>query len=268
MSLGALLGTIFGILLIVVAAVSSIEDPLIFIHFASLCIVLGGTIANSFMSFQSRYVIISFKAIWWMMKKPKSTREGLNEEIGRIIKWAYLVQQKGLPALENEIKSVKSNDAVMRYCLECIAGGHKPEDLRLMMETAIESEYERTTVPVQILKTMGGTAPAFGMIGTLIGLVGVLQGMGMGGDMAKTIGNGMAVALITTLYGVIFARLIFLPAASTLQQKEEIEYFRNTMVVEGLIMLSEKKSPRYMQDRLNSFLDPQIHFDIDKQLRA
>jgi chemotaxis protein MotA len=86
--------------------------------------------------------------------------------------------------------------------------------------------------------------------------------------MAKTIGNGMAVALITTLYGVIFARLIFLPAASTLQQKEEIEYFRNTMVVEGLIMLSEKKSPRYMQDRLNSFLDPQIHFDIDKQLRA
>tara|TARA_B100001123_G_C15277319_1_gene1012658 strand:+ start:636 stop:1442 length:807 start_codon:yes stop_codon:yes gene_type:complete len=268
MSLGALIGTILGILLVVGAAVTSIENPFIFVHIPSLAIVLGGTIASAFMSYQARYVKTSFKAIWWMLKKPKSSREGLNEEIGRIIKWAYLVQQKGLPALENEIKSVKSNDPVIRYCMECIAGGHKAEDLRPMMEQAIEAEYERATVPVTILKNMGGTAPAFGMIGTLIGLVGVLQSMGAGGDMAKTIGVGMAIALITTLYGVILARLLFLPAASTLQQKEEIELFRNTMVIEGLIMLAEKKSPRYMQDRLNSFLDPSIHFDIDRQIRG
>lgn len=115
---------------------------------------------------------------------------------------------------------------------------------------------------------MGGTAPAFGMIGTLVGLVAVLQGMGAGGDdMMEHIGKGMALALVTTLYGVVFARLMFLPAASKMQQKEEIEKFRNTMVVEGLIMLSEKKSPRFMQDRLNSFLDPSIHFNIDTQMR-
>lgn len=168
-----------------------------------------------------------------------------------------------------EIKSVRSNDPIVRYCLECVATAHKPDELRLMMETAVESEYERATVPVDILKNMAATSPAFGMIGTLVGLVAVLQGMGAAADdMMSVVGNGMALALITTLYGVVFARLVFLPAATRLQQKEEIERFRNLMVIEGLIMLSEKKGPRFMQDRLNSFLDPAIHFDIDKQIRA
>lgn len=269
MSLAALLGAFFGLGLFLLAILTTDINPVIFLSLGSFAIVFGGTIATSFMSYQARYVFIAFKACWWMFKKPKSTREGLNEEMGRLIKWAYLVQQKGMPALENEIKSVKTNDPVIHYCLECVTGGHKPEDLRIMMETGVESEFERRTVPVDVLKMMGATAPAFGMIGTLIGLVGVLQGMGAASeDLMKVVGESMAVALITTLYGVFFARLLFLPAASTLQQKEEIERFRNSMVIEGLILLAEKKGPRYMQDRLNSFLDPEIHFDIDKQIRG
>jgi chemotaxis protein MotA len=267
MSMAALLGVIAGIGLFITSILLSNDNVMIFLSLSSFMMVLGGTIATAFMSFQHRYVITSFKAIGWMLKKPKSTREGLNEEIGRLLKWAYLVQQKGLPALENEIKSVQANDPVIKFCMECVAGGHKPEDLRLMMETAVESEFERTTVPVAVLKKMGATSPAFGMIGTLAGLVGVLQGMGSGGDdLMEMVGKGMALALITTLYGVVFAQLMFIPAASTLQQKQEIDRFRNLMVIEGLIMLSEKKSPRYMQDRLNSFLDANIHFNIDKQL--
>lgn len=269
MSLAALAGVIVGVGLFLISIFLSTDNVIIYFQIASFLMVFGGTIATAFMSYQHRYVVIGFQAIWWMLKKPKSTREGLNDEIGRLLKWAYLVQQKGLPALENEIKSVKSNDPVIRFCLECVAGGHKPEDLRLMMETAVESEFERATVPVDVLKNMAATSPAFGMIGTLAGLVGVLQGMAQGGDdLMANVGNGMALALITTLYGVVFARLMFLPAATKLQQKEEIERFRNLMVIEGLIMLSEKKSPRYMQDRLNSFLDPSIHFNIDRQLRT
>ncbi len=270
MSFAALAGVFLGVGLFISSIIMStgLAQAAVFLSISSLLMVLGGTIATSFMSYQHRYVIVAFKAVWWMLKKPKSTREGLNEEIGRLLKWAYMVQQKGLPAIEDEIKSVKSNDPIIRFCLECVAGGHKPEDLRLMMEAAVESEFERATVTVDVLKRMAATAPAFGMIGTLAGLVGVLQGMGAGGDdLMKMVGEGMALALITTLYGVVFAQLMFGPAATKLQQKEEIERFRNLMVIEGLIMLSEKKSPRYMQDRLNSFLDPSIHFNIDKQLR-
>ena len=267
MSMAALLGAIFGVGLFFSSIYLSTDDMLIFLSLSSFLMVAGGTTATSFMSYQHRYVLIAFQAVGWMFKKPKSTREGLNTEIGRLIKWAYLVQQKGLPALENEIKSVQANDPIMRFCMECVAAAHKPEDLRLMMETAVESEFERQMVPVTVLKSMAAASPAFGMIGTLVGLVAVLQSMGAAGDdLMSMVATGMALALITTLYGVVFARLLFIPASSQLQQKLEIERFRNYMVVEGLILLAEKKSPRYMQDRLNSFLDPTIHFDIDRQI--
>lgn len=269
MSLPSLLGVIFGLFMILGAIALATNNPFIYLDAPALFIVLGGSIAAAFMGYHSQDVIIAFKAIGWMVNKPKSTREGLNTEIGRLIKWGYLVQQKGLPALESEIKNVQPNDPVIKYCLELVVTAHSPEELRAMMLTAVESEFEHKTTPVQVLKNMGASAPAFGMIGTLVGMVAMLEQMGAGpDDMIKVVGHGMSLALVATLYGVILARMVFLPAASKLQQKEETERFRNLMVVEGLSMLAEKKTPRFMQDRLNSFLEPVNHFDIDRQLRG
>ncbi len=93
-------------------------------------------------------------------------------------------------------------------------------------------------------------------------MVVMMQGLG---DDIGNMGMGLAVALLATLYAVVYARLVCLPAAEKLQQKEEIERFRNYLITEGLVMLAEKHSPRFMQDRLNSFLDPAIHFNIDTQ---
>lgn len=269
MSLSALMGFLFGLSMVIAAVFMNTSDVLIFFHIEAVMIVFGGTIACAFMSFQYRYVVIGLKAIIWMFKKAKSTREGLNEEIGRLIKWAYLVQQKGLPALESEVKTVQANDPIVRYCLELVATAHKPEELRAMMDTAVEAEFERKITSVTVLKSMASNAPSFGLIGTLVGLIAMLQGMG-GGDPANmfaAVGGGMATALTATLYGIFSARMVYLPAASQLQQKEEIERFRNHMILEGLVMLAEKKSPRFMQDRLNSFLDPASHFNIDTQMR-
>lgn len=269
MSPASLLGVIFGLGLILTAIFLSTGNPFIYFDIASTLMVLGGSIAAAYMSYQSNYVNTAFKAIWWMMDKPKSTREGLNTEIMRLIKWSYLVQQRGVPALENEIKSVHANDPLIKYCMELVVTNHPPADLHKMMMTAVEAEFERKTIPVQVLKGMAGNAPAFGMIGTLVGLVAVLDSMGAGIDqLAAVIGQGMALALITTLYGVFFARMVFLPAANKLLQKEETERFRNLMMVEGLTLLADKRSPRYMQDRLNSYLDTAIHFNIDKQMRG
>jgi chemotaxis protein MotA len=107
---------------------------------------------------------------------------------------------------------------------------------------------------------MAEAAPAFGMIGTLVGLVIMLDNMG--GDPGG-LGKGLAVALLTTLYGVLFARIILLPAATKILQREQIIRFRNYLVAEGLALLADKKSPRYIQDKMNSFLDPSLHFNID-----
>ena len=264
MSLAALLGALFGVGLFAVSVFISTDNYSSFLNFPSLLMVLGGTIAYAYMSYQARYVNIAFKAIIWMFHKPKSTRESLNTEIMRLVKWSYLVQKKGLPALEAEVKNVSASDPIVRYCLTLVATNHAPVELRGMMETSIESEFERRTMPATVLKAMAAAAPAFGMIGTLVGLIVMMQSMG---EDLSSIGTGMALALITTLYGVLFARMVFLPACSQLQQKEEMERFRNYMMMEGLIMLAEKKGPRYMQDKLNSFLDPEVHFDIDKQLK-
>jgi chemotaxis protein MotA len=103
------------------------------------------------------------------------------------------------------------------------------------------------------------------MVGTLVGMVIMLQHLQA--DMSN-VGTGLAIALLATLYGIITARLFYLPAADKLMQKEEIMRFRNYMMTEGLVLLAEKQSPRYMQDKLNSFLDPAIHFNLDTQLKS
>ena len=244
-------------------------NPLIYLDLPALLIVGGGSIASAFMGYHSRDVFSAFKAIGWMLKKPKSTREGLNTEIMRLIKWAYLVQQRGVMALESEIKTVPTNDPVIKYCMEMVVTNHPPREMHEMMENAVESSFEHKTAPAQVLRNMGASAPAFGMIGTLVGLVAILNQMGSGAkDLPAVIGTGMSLALVATLYGVFFARMVFIPAANKLMQKEETERFRNLMMVEGLVMLADKKTPRFMQDKLNSYLEPQNHFDIDRQLKG
>lgn len=265
MSLSSVIAVLLSFALFLGSIFFSTSNYIAFLNLPGMVMVIGGTLAAAYMSYQPRYINIALKSIWHALKKPKSTREGMNTEIMRIVKWAYILQKGGLNALENELNKTKGMDPLMRFMLLVVTGGHDPKDLRPMMETSVESTFERDMVPVGVLKMMAGASPAFGMIGTLVGLVIMLQGLG--DDMAA-LGVGLAVALLTTLYGVVLARLVCLPAATKLQQRLEIDRFRNYLLAEGMIMLAEKRSPRFMQDRLNSFLDPTIHFDIDKQLRG
>lgn len=263
MSIGTLVGLLFGFGLFFGSIILSTNNYFSFIDGSSFLMVFGGTMAASFISYQSRYVVLALKGIGNMLKKPEASHETLNKEIMQLIKWGYVVQQKGLIALEDEAKATKITNPVLRFGADLIITGYKPEEMRPMMENAVESTYERDMVTVEVLKSMSGTAPAFGMIGTLVGLIIMLQSLG--DDLSK-LGQGLAIALLTTLYGVVLARLVFLPAALKLEQKVEIVRFRNVLIAEAMVMLSEKQSPRFMQDMLNSYLDRSIHFDIDRQL--
>ena len=111
---------------------------------------------------------------------------------------------------------------------------------------------------VEVLDTMASFAPSFGMIGTLVGLVILLNNMA---DPAA-LGAGMSIALITTLYGVLFQNLIFKPAARKIEQKNGMYKFKDMLLVEGITMLPDKKHPIIIQNHLNSFLDPANHFDV------
>src|SRR2546426_404462 len=125
MSLATIAGTIFGFCLILGAIAHGTDNWVSFLSVEGFLIVIGGTIANAFMSYQANYVLLAFSAIGHMAKKARATREGLNSEIMRLIKWAYLVHSKGLIGLEGEI-GTKIKEPLLRYGVELVITGYQP----------------------------------------------------------------------------------------------------------------------------------------------
>ena len=117
-------------------------------------------------------------------------------------------------------------------------------------------------VRATILNTMANIAPGFGMIGTLIGLIIMLSELDGG---TGNLGEGLALALITTLYGVILAQLVFKPASRRAEQKQQIIRFKNQLTTDAFLLLMKRANSIEIQDHLNSFLDPAIHFDSAKK---
>jgi len=173
-----------------------------------------------------------------------------------ILSWARLVREKGMRGLEASIGKKGINDPFVNYGLNMAVSNYTPEEIRSMMETAADAYYERDSLPVEALHSMASHAPAFGMVGTLVGMVAML--CNLDGNMAA-IGPSLAVSFLSTLYGVVTARMIYMPAAAKLMQKLDNLRFRNHLITEGMVMLVANKPPSYIHDRLNSFLRPEIH---------
>jgi len=265
MSLTTVLGIILGFGLFVSSIVLKTANYMLFLDFASFIMVIGGTFAATFIAFESRYVLNALRVTASIMFVHRFSRSILTNEVGRVIRWGYIVQKSGLPGLEADARNLARQDRFLGFAIDLVVSGYNGNEIREILRNTVETTFERSVINADILRSMGNTAPAFGMIGTLVGLIIMLDSMAS--DPAQ-LGPGMSVALITTLYGVLAARLVFLPAASKIQQREEIVQFRNYLVAEGMALLAERKSPRYIQDKMNSFLDPSIHFNIDRHLKA
>lgn len=266
MSLNTLVAVLVGFGLFVAAIALSTDNYLVFVSGAAIILVLGGTLASTFISYEYQYVLDGLRGIIGAFKIDRRGRTRLNTEVGRVIRWAYLVQKEGIVSLDAEAKKTPGWDGgFLRFGVELITTGYSGEKVQSILGNVIESTYERNMVGAQVLRAMAVAAPAFGMVGTLIGLIIMLDNMG---DDPSQLGAGLAMALVTTLYGIMLARLVFAPAAAKLQQREEIFRFRNLMIVEGLSMLAEEASPRRIQDHINSYLDPTIWCDIDRQLKG
>lgn len=175
------------------------------------------------------------------------------------------MQKAGTLAVDAESKKTPGWDSgFLRFGIELILTGYGGEEVRRILANTIETTFERNMGRAAILRSMAATAPAFGMIGTLVGLVIMLDKMG--GD-PSAISPGLAVALITMLYSILLARLVSAPAASKPQQREEISRHRGYLIADGLSMLADKARPRHIQGRMNSCLDPTIRYDIDRYLK-
>lgn len=255
-SLASIAGAAFGFALIIVAILVGTSNFMAFLSIEGFMIVIGGTLAVAFMSYQASDVMEALRGVGLMFKKANVTHENLYRDLINIIAWARIMKDKGLRGLENQVDDEGINDPFVRYGLDMVVSNYTAEEVRGMMETAAEAFYERDTIPANILLAMASHAPAFGMVGTLIGMVIMLGNFS--GDMSG-IGHGLAVALLATLYGVVTARMLYLPAATKIMQKQDNLRFRNHLITEGMAMLVANKSPRYIQDKLNSFLKPGLH---------
>ncbi len=254
------IGILSGVGLFVYAIYASTENTLIFWSVASLSMVIGGTFAAIMISYQARYVLRTLKAMLGILIPTSVNPQTLFADVGRLLEWSQEVKKQGPAVLDEKLENAgKDIDEFTHYGLTLLTTGYKGDELRELLTDFIENSHERSQVQVGVLRTMAAFAPSFGMIGTLVGLVIMLDNLKA--DVSQ-LGKGLALALITTLYGVLAANMMFKPAALKTDQKNNMIRFRNTLLLEGFVMLSEKTDPLKMQDRLNSFLDPHMHFDL------
>jgi chemotaxis protein MotA len=259
------MGVVISIGIVLGAILHTTTNFALFWELTGFLIVVGLTFTTTLMAYELRYVMIALKLMVKIVYAPRFNRGILKAEIGRIIKWAYVLQKSGIPALEAEIKKINRVDSFLKFGTDILLGGYTGDEMRQILHNMADSSYHRNVVPAEILKSMSANAPTFGMFATVLGLIMMLDNMGTD---PTALGPSMAVAMAGTLYGVGLARLILLPAAVKIQQREEIVRFRNHLVAEGLALLADRKSPRHIQDKMNSFLDPSIHFSIDKMIKS
>jgi len=179
--------------------------------------------------------------------------------IRQIVEFAVLSRREGLLALENKLEALK--DPFMAKGIRLIIDGFPTETVREILEIDADQTSQRHSAGRSILDSMGAAAPAFGMIGTLIGLVQMLQSL----DDPSKIGGGMAVALITTFYGAIMANLVFLPLAGKLAQREKEEVLIRQIIIEGIVAIQTGDQPQLVEEKLKSFLSPVERSSLEKK---
>jgi chemotaxis protein MotA len=250
-AIASIIGAAFGLIIVLSAVAVSAHGLQAFFSLGGLIIVVGGVISSAFMSYESVDVRCALNAIPKVLRRPHVSHHDLKLVMDAIVAWAHLTHEHCTRELELEVRKSPMQDPFMRYGLNMVVGDHAPDDVRIMMKTAADATYDRDYVPVDVLHTMASHAPAFGMVGTLVGMVGMLYGLS---DNVGSIGSTLAIAFLSTLYGVLSARMIYMPAASRLQQDVDRVELRNHLITEGMVLLAAKKSPMYIRDRLSGFL--------------
>ncbi len=244
MDLATILGVIsaFGLVLLAIFAGGGLQ---LFINLPALMIVVGGTLGATMINYPLRDVFGVFSVV-------KNAIFTKNIASLRLIKsftnFANKSRKEGILALEDEIKG--ETNEFLRKGVQLSIDGLEPQEIKEIMETEIDFIKSRHQLGAEIFTTMGSFAPALGMIGTLIGLVQMLQTL----DDPGSIGPSMAVALLTTFYGSLIANLICLPLAGKLKTRSKEELLSKEMTIRGIISLSNGDHPRIIEQRLMAFM--------------
>ncbi len=244
MDLSTIIGLVVGLSLIAAAIGSSIG---FFIDVGSVLIVIGGASAATLISLPLQRVLGTPKVVRNAFFAKKLSSADL---VSEIVRFGEIARRDGILALEGVLGEVE--DPFLARAVQLAVDGSDPDVIAETLESEMESLASRHLSGKQILDAVGRYAPAFGMIGTLIGLVLMLNNM----DDPSKIAPSMAVALLTTLYGAILANLIALPLADKLEQRTKEELGRMGIVSEGIIAIQSGDNPKVVEQKLQIFLPP------------
>jgi len=244
------IATIIGILLgffVIISAIVAGGGGKMFLHIPSLAITIGGMLCATLIHFSLPQLL----GIFSVVKKTIVTRIlSPSELIQKMVNYAAINRRDGTLALEREIPNLDNSFFIKG--LQMLVDGQEVEVIKDIMFLEVQTLQDRHSTGKKILEFMGSAAPAFGMIGTLIGLVLMLKNL----SSPEAIGGGMAVALLTTFYGALAANLIFIPLAGKLGIYSKAEVTTMEMIVEGICAIARGDNPTAVREKLQAFISP------------
>lgn len=241
-----IIGLILGFSLIIGAIV--LQGSLgLFLSLSSFIIVSGGIVAATMVSFSFENIKDSFIAI---SNLNEVQGVDLRTDMELMTMFARRVRNEGLLVLDGDIVHIKN--AFLANSLRLAVDGFKKESLDSILRDEIKSAERQSETSVNVMNAMSTYAPAFGMIGTVIGMVLMLQNI----EDPSSLGAGLSVALITTLYGTLFSNMFFGPLAGKLEYLSEIDKNRKEMIRTGIISMVLGENPRIMEKKMLIYLEP------------
>ena len=251
MNPSTLIGMVASVLLLAVVLFFSAEDPLLFINLPGLAIVLGGTLAATFLSYPLREVVRVFGLLATVMRNERMYTQ---KDIDELVQVSKLWAQDDPRPVERALERV--TNPFLRTGVQLVIDRTPEEDILDLLQWRISRLRAKEAAEAQLFRVMSNYAPAFGMIGTLVGLINLMEILGQG-DM-RIIGHHLAVALMTTFYGILLANLLFKPVAVKLERRTEQRVALMNMVLQGISMMCARRSPSLMRETLKSFV---AHYD-------
>lgn len=254
MDIGTLIGLFGGVFFVIFGIISAGSSVMDFWDTPSVVIVIGGAFAATIMA----YPLDKFKKVISITKSAFFNKNLSPISIIKdLIELANVARREGLLALEEA--GQQAEDEFLKKGIMLIVDGTDPELVRNILETELVFLEERHAEGRGLYETLATYGPAFGMVGTLIGLINMLGDL----DDPSTLGPSMAVALITTLYGSLLANAFAAPMAGKLKYKSAEEILVKEVVVEGLLSIQAGENPRIIEEKLKTFLPPELRDKFD-----
>ncbi|MFH1135378.1 MAG: MotA/TolQ/ExbB proton channel family protein [Pseudomonadota bacterium] len=248
MNIATVIGVLSGFFILSYATYASTADIRVFFNLPGLAIVLGGTIAATFICYPLKRVAGVFGVFVLALKREELP---IGEYISELVSLAKTARAKGKIQLERALEGIENQ--FLHHSIQMLVDGYSREEIKEILDARIQNTYEQETGQAEIFRTMAKLMPAFGIIGTLIGLISMMQSLE--GNL-QGLGPAMATALTTTFYGILFSQMIFFPLAVKVEQRIEERVALMCVIRDGILFIQDKTPPAIVLDKLRAYLPP------------